>query len=56
MNNFVLKEKEEWKYTLEEYIKTLEEYKYIDCNDYDYEFWYILEKLKELDKIKKEIK
>ena len=59
MNEFILKEKHKYwdnKITLEEYIKNIEEYGYIDCSsNYDYEFWYILENLKKLNNLQSKI-
>lgn len=56
MDNFALEEKKNWKYNLEEYISSIKEYKYIDCNTSDYEYWYILEQLEKLLQINKQEK
>lgn len=54
MKRIVLEEEKNWHYTLKEYIESIKEYGYIDCNEFDYEYWYILEQLEKLERLENE--
>lgn len=56
MDNFALAERKKWRYNIKRYINSLKEYKYIDCNTSDYEFWFIYDALLELEEYRKKEK